>query len=203
MTELFALNADQARQLRELLAAYSRGELRGSLQTGSRRSLDPGPVEFGKADAKIDGITSAGSTALESGTIHVYTLNSTGGAIDANFDVTAYNLSTIAITTTAWVQVRRHRSGHYIVSAVHDQVFKPLIRVTANSSFSQGSSQFTATIKNQWGPGIEASTANNVTVRNFQTSTSTDHLFAGASGAAFIALWDDSTTYTAIQGECT
>lgn len=81
--------------------------------------------------------------------------------------------------------------------------FKPLIRFTAAAAVTTGTSSFAGNIKEQYGPGISASTASTVTIRNLLTSATTTYLFSGSSGNAGWALWDTGRTYSAIQMQCT
>lgn len=201
-----AASAADVAALRELLTSYRNGELRS--RSGSAPSIQqPDEVLVGKAAATIAAATSTGATNVSNGTINIYTFgNSTlagqGVMTAANWTLTAHNLSTVEVTTEQWVQVRRHYTGNYVISDSWIHTRKPIIEVTADSSFTNSSSSFSATIVNQYGPGINNSTASSVTCRNFSVGGSS-YLFNGNSGNSFIALWDSGTTYEVIQGECT
>lgn len=202
MTSLVAGSPEEIQALRELITAYRNGRLRLS-EPGEITAIPEDRILFGKAAATIAAVTTAGATQVSSASVNVWTFASTGGGTlkDENYSVTAYNLSTIAVTTETWVQLRLHESGNWVISDSFSHMRKPLVRVTVNSSWTQGSSSIAATIKNQWGPGLDNSTT--ITLRNFELSAGSTYLFAGASGAAFLAGWDSGTTYQTLQGECT
>ena len=114
MTELYALNPSQWSRLQALLAAYERGELRGSAASGQRRPYTPAP-QIGRASASIAATTN-GSTTISSGTVRIWDFTGAAGNVrDAGWNVTAYNMSTVSVTSGTWLQLKWHHSGRYLI----------------------------------------------------------------------------------------
>lgn len=83
------------------------------------------------------------------------------------------------------------------------ETYKPLIRFTLAAALATTDASKTATITNQYGPGLVSPNtgAGAITVNNFLVSGST-YLFEGLSGTAGLAIWDSGTNYRIIQMVC-
>lgn len=89
----------------------------------------------------------------------------------------------------------------YVLPADENKInYKPLVRFTLGGALSTSDATASASITAQYGPGVDNSTS--ITVRNIETSTASQYIFEGASGAAGIAGWDFSQTYQILQLEC-
>lgn len=78
---------------------------------------------------------------------------------------------------------------------------KLLVRFTLDAALATSDASKAATITNQYGPGVDA-TSTAITVHNLLTSTAATYVFSGASGAAGLAMWDADQNYRIIQMEC-
>jgi len=198
--QLYGLTAQQVMRLKGLLAAWENGELRAALGQRRQPPYPPHAIEFGKADATISGVTAAGSTPY-SGTISVFSFTTLGNTTDTGMNLTAWNFSTVQITTEQWVQLERHgRTGQWIIGNSWDHCRKPFIRIKYTTAVTTGTSSYSAAVMEQWGPGI-SHTATTITTYNLVASTG--FVFSGTTGKMGIAVWDSSTNYRHIQGECT
>lgn len=123
-------------------------------------------------------------------------------ANDPRYVLTEQQVRVLREIVAAWQrgELRQSRPGQ--ITPIQ-QSLKPLIRFTAAAAVTTGTSSFDGNIKDQYGPGIAASTSSTVTIRNLTTKTSSGYLFSGSSGNAGWAMWDSGRTYSAIQMECT
>lgn len=197
--EIYVIDARQAARIKAVLDAYERGELRGA-SAGPRRQFDPWDYEFGKATATINGVTGIGA-APQSGTVALYTLGSTGDTTAMGRNVTAYNFSTVAVSTVQWVHLKRHeRSGKYVIQGSYEnQCIKPLVRVVLSTSINQATSSVSCKVTDQYGLGLSTSTT--LSLRNLAISS--NYLFAGSTGHAGYAMPWSSSDGQLTMLECT
>jgi hypothetical protein len=112
----YILDDGDAQFLRMLKAAYDNGELRFSMSQPKRQTWQAHGGEFGKANASISG-TTQGSSTCSSGTVTVWTFtNSTNSMAATTETVTAFNQSTVAVSTGRMLQLKRHiRTGNWLI----------------------------------------------------------------------------------------
>lgn len=197
---LHFLNESQCARIAAMLAAYERGELRGSPPVPSRPP-EFCRVEFGKPDATILGVTGLGAQPV-GGLVSIYTMSTTGNCTDTGHNITAYNLSTVDVTASHWVHIhRQERSGKYLIlGAYENQCIKPLVRVVLATSLNQTNSSVSgAKVTNQYGLGLATSTS--MTLNNLAIST--NYLFAGSTGHAGYAVPTNSSDAQLTMLECT
>lgn len=77
---------------------------------------------------------------------------------------------------------------------------KPLVRFTLSATLATTDASKSATISNQYGPGVANSTS--ITVHNLLTHTAGLYVFEGDNGDAGLAFHDYGTNYRIIQMEC-
>lgn len=86
---------------------------------------------------------------------------------------------------------------------IQPTTYKSLVRFTLSSALATSDASKTATITNQYGFGVDNTTASGgITVHNLLTSTGGVYVFEGDSGDAGLAMWDQGTNYRIIQMEC-
>lgn len=113
--QLYGLTAQQVLRLKGLLAAWENGELRAAI--GQRRGV---PTMYfgghiGLADAAI-AATAAAATTISSGTVSIWKFTGTNTVADTSLNVTAYNFSTVAVSTSRWLHLKRHiMSGKWLI----------------------------------------------------------------------------------------
>lgn len=157
-------------------------------------------MEFGLASATVAGVT-AGATTFNSGTLNIYTLSG-GTPQSSSQTLTFYNQSTIQVTTEHWVRVRMHsRSGSWVFDNPYDHQRKPYIRFKVTTAVTTGTASFSAALMEQYGPGL-AHPSTTISVSNLITGAG-GYVFKGSTGNMGMALWDSSTNYRWVQGECT
>lgn len=121
---------------------------------------------------------------------------------EQHYVLTAEQVRVLREIVSAWQrgELRVQRAAGI---TLFQQGFKPLIRFTAAAAVTTGTSSFAGNLKEQYGPGISASTDSTVTIRNLITKSSSGYVFSGTSGNSGWAFWDTGRTYSAIQMECT
>lgn len=147
-------------------------------------------------------ITAASGSTAGSGTAKLlYKPSTTLNAYQPNsVDITAtvYNLEAVAISSGERFLVVRTSDGVlWVMNRFGNQ---RLVRFTLSAALTTSDATKSATITNQYGPGVAATTTT-ITVHNLATSGGA-YVFSGASGAAGLALWDSGTNYRIIQMEC-
>lgn len=189
--------------LRQIVAAYKRGDLGRPLQNARRALPERSGVLFGVVDSAVNG-TSGALTDPPSGTLNVYKFTSTGGTTDSGYDETVYNLSTVSRTTDEFtIAVRDFESGKFCaVSGSGGTGYKKLCRFILDASLATGDASGTAKITNQYGDGTAHSTSGTITVGNMLTSATTAYLFSGSSGNAGLAYYSTGTTWQILQMQC-
>lgn len=121
----------------------------------------------------------------------------TGGTLP---EVTVYNLLTMTLPVDAVCNCVFMDGRWFVISM---EYFKSLVRFTLDSALTTSDASQTATITNQYGPGVDNTTASGgITVHNLETSSAGTFVFEGNSGDAGLAMWDETTNYRIIQIEC-
>jgi len=199
--ELYALNLADVQTLRELVAAYRRGDLGRPQERGNAVPLVRGDVVFGIADAAI----SAAATTPVSGTLNVYKMSSTGGVSDSGRNETVYNLSSVSRTTDEYtVGVRDYYSGKYLAFGSGSGAgYKKLCRFVLDAALSTTAASVAGKITNQYGDGTAHSTTGTITLGNLLTKTAGTYTFEGSSGNAGLAYHTSGTAWRIVQMQCT
>ena len=121
----------------------------------------------------------------------------TGGTLPL---ITVHNLLTVPLPVDAVCNCVFMDGRWFVISM---EYFKSLVRFTLNSALTTSDASKTATITNQYGPGVDNTTASGgITVHNLETSSAGTFVFEGNSGDAGLAMWDETTNYRIIQIEC-
>lgn len=204
MADGYYLNGDDVRVLRQIVDRYKRGEFFEQKGEGLPQLPKRGDVLFGVADVAIDGTTGT-LTTPGSGTLNVYDFTSTGGTTVTTRDVTVYNLSSIARSTSEYtVAVRDYKSGNFMAVAGSGATSssKKLCRFLLDAAMTTSDASGTGKITNQYGDGTAHSTSGTITVGNMLTAATSAYLFSGSSGAAGLAYWDSGTNWRILQMEC-
>ena len=81
--------------------------------------------------------------------------------------------------------------------------YKSLVRFTLDAALTTADASQTATITDQYGPGVDNTTASGgIIVHNMETSAAGTYMFEGNLNDAGLAMWDQGTDYRIIQIEC-
>lgn len=149
-------------------------------------------------------ISAASGTTFGTGTAKIIKAGAssvsahTGGS-GSNMELTVYNLNAVSISASWYFMATVSADGALWVT--HLWGAQPLVRFTLSAALATTDASISATITDQYGPGIEAGTS--ITVHNLLTSTAGTYVFEGSVGAAGLAMWDQGTDYRIIQIECT
>lgn len=121
----------------------------------------------------------------------------TGGTLP---QITVYNLLTIELPLNAICNCVFMDGRWFVISM---EYFKSLVRFTLDVALTTADASQTATITDQYGPGVDNTTASGgITVHNLLTSAAGTYMFEGNVGDAGLAMWDEGTDYRIIQIEC-
>lgn len=116
-------------------------------------------------------------------------------------EITVHNLMKIDLEIGMEV-IANFQGGKWCIGQGINEV-RSLVRFTLNSALTTSDASQTATITNQYGPGVDNTTASGgITVHNLETSSAGTFVFEGNSGDAGLAMWDETTNYRIIQIEC-
>jgi hypothetical protein len=117
---------------------------------------------------------------------------------------TVYNASEQDSCTTTFIPVQRDKFGDWWWLLGSAGEMKPLVRFTLGADLTTSDESKTATITDQFGPGMDNSTS--ITVYNHKVTpalgTAPEYMFSGDSGDAGLAIWDSGTNYRIIQIQC-
>lgn len=170
----------------------------------------PHPTNAGVGAWQMEATTSisaASGSTVGSGTAKLLYL--TSGSLSswepgsATVTTTVYNPHEIALASGARFLGVRTLDGVLWVASWSFVEYKPLVRFTLAAALATSDASKSATITNQYGPGVDNTTsAGGITVHNLLTSTGGVYVFEGASGAAGLAAWDSGTNYRILQMEC-
>lgn len=195
--QLYALTAADVGVLKDLIAAFRRGELGRPLQSSRRVLPARGSVMFGMADTAIEATS---GTNPGSGTLNVYRMT-TGGTTDTGRDETVRNLSSVARTTGEFtVCVRDDESGQWLAASGF-LGYKPVCRFVLDSALATSDPTATASLTHSYGQGT-AHTTGDIIVTNLETNTTLVYVFYGSSGAVGYALYNGTTEWPILQMEC-
>lgn len=116
-------------------------------------------------------------------------------------EITVHNLMKIDLEIGMEV-IANFQAGKWCIGQGINEV-RSLVRFTLDSALTTSDASQTATITNQYGPGVDNTTASGgITVHNLETSSAGTFVFEGNSGDAGLAMWDETTNYRIIQIEC-
>lgn len=88
----------------------------------------------------------------------------------------------------------------FVVIGLH---YKSLVRFTLDAALTTSDASQTATITDQYGPGLDnTTTSGGIIVHNMETSAAGTYMFEGNLNDAGLAMWDQGTDYRIIQIEC-
>ncbi len=196
--DLYGLSKADVDLLRDIVAAYRRGDLGRPMQNSRRTLASRTSVMFGVASTAIAGTTAA-LTDPGSGTLNVYKFDGTG-TTDTGRDETVYNLDTVSRTTGQFtVCVRDDESGRWMATGGGSGTgYKQFCRFTLDAELTDSTTSVAALLTNQWGEGTAHSTGT-ITVYNPLDGYTTGCLFEGTSGTAGLAGYDSGTAWVIIQ----
>lgn len=197
----------QNKQKAELLNRFADSLNGGGVTQPGVRQVGswPGGAAVGAWIAEADGsISAASGSTLGSGTAKILersTATLSAYQPDGSTDVTGtvYNPLEFAIPDGMRFVLVRTLDGTAIVT--HLFGYKPFIRFSLSAALATSDASKSATIAEQWGPGV-ANGAGSITVYNPAISTSSTYLFEGDSGDKGVATWRDGNNYTIYNMEC-
>lgn len=203
MADGYYLNEDDVTILRQMAAAWKRGDFRVAAGEGLPPLPERADVIFGVADSPVAGTTGT-LTTPGSGLLSVYKFTSTGGTTDTTYNTTVHNLSAVSRTTDQFtIAARDFRSGRWMaVAGSGDDGYKKICRFLLDAALTTSDASVAAKIAAQYGDGTAHSTAGTITAWNLLTSGTSVYLFSGSSGAAGLAYWDAGTNWRILQMEC-
>ena len=114
--------------------------------------------------------------------------------------ITVYNLLEMELPVDAICNCI-YMDGRWFVISM--EYYKSLVRFTLDAALTTSDASQTATITDQYGPGVDNTTASGgITVHNMETSAAGTYMFEGNLNDAGLAMWDQGTDYRIIQIEC-
>lgn len=150
------------------------------------------------AKAPSGGIAAMSGTTPGSATCTLYKFNSSNvlTVTSPAQTLTVFNTSMSAIVGDAFLKIQREiLSGKFVADPIY---FKLFIRFTLTAALATTDTSETATIADQWGPGMLSPNTGSGAITVFNHASQ----FEGASGASGLAVWDSGTSYRIYQMVC-